>query len=56
MRLSRSEAARGFFKPRIAFDLPTTLGITVFATTAIIVINLFIDVIYAVIDPRIRLT
>jgi peptide/nickel transport system permease protein len=38
------------------FDLPTTLGITVFATTAIIVINLFIDVIYAVIDPRIRLT
>jgi peptide/nickel transport system permease protein len=38
-----------------AFDLPTTLGIVVFATISIIVINLFVDLIYAVIDPRIRL-
>ena len=38
-----------------AFDLPTTLGIVVFATMSIIVINLFVDLIYAVIDPRIRL-
>jgi peptide/nickel transport system permease protein len=37
------------------FDLPITLGITVFATVSIIVINLFVDLIYAVIDPRIRL-
>src|SRR5436190_17537014 len=38
-----------------AFDLPTTLGIVVFATMSIIVINLFVDLIYAVIDPLIRL-
>jgi len=38
-----------------AFDLPTTLGVVVFATMSIIVINLFVDLIYAVIDPRIRL-
>ena len=38
-----------------AFDLPTTLGIVVFATISIIVINLFVDLLYAVIDPRIRL-
>jgi peptide/nickel transport system permease protein len=38
-----------------AFDLPTTLGIVVFATISIIVINLFVDLIYAVVDPRIRL-
>src|SRR5215471_9228212 len=37
------------------FDLPITLGIVVFATMSIIVINLVVDLIYAVIDPRIRL-
>jgi peptide/nickel transport system permease protein len=37
------------------FDLPITLGITVFATISIIVINLIVDLVYAVIDPRIKL-
>jgi peptide/nickel transport system permease protein len=37
-------------------DLPTTQGIVVFATVAIIVFNLIVDLLYAVIDPRIRLT
>jgi peptide/nickel transport system permease protein len=37
-------------------DLPTTQGIVIFATLAIIVLNLVIDLLYAVIDPRIRLT
>ena len=36
-------------------DLPTTQGIVVFATLAIIVFNLIVDLLYAVIDPRIRL-
>jgi ABC-type dipeptide/oligopeptide/nickel transport system permease component len=31
------------------------MGIIVFATTAILVINLLVDVLYAWIDPRIRL-
>ena len=30
------------------FDFPTTMGIMVFATTAIIIINLFVDLLYAV--------
>ena len=38
-----------------SFDMPTTLGIVVFATMSIIVINLIVDLLYAVIDPRIRL-
>jgi peptide/nickel transport system permease protein len=38
-----------------AFDLPITMGITVFATLAIIVFNLIVDLVYAAIDPRIRL-
>jgi peptide/nickel transport system permease protein len=38
-----------------SFDLPTTQGIVVFATLAIIVLNLIVDLLYAVIDPRIRL-
>ena len=37
------------------FDLPTVMGITVFATLAVIVCNLIVDLVYAVIDPRIRL-
>ena len=37
-------------------DLPIVMGVVVFATTVIIVINLLIDLLYAVIDPRIRLT
>jgi peptide/nickel transport system permease protein len=37
-------------------DLPTTQGIVVFATLAIIIFNLIVDLLYAVIDPRIRLT
>jgi peptide/nickel transport system permease protein len=38
------------------FDLPTTQGVVVFATLCIIVFNLFVDLLYAVIDPRIRLS
>jgi peptide/nickel transport system permease protein len=37
-------------------DLPTTQGVVVFATTAILVITLIVDCVYAWIDPRIRLT
>jgi peptide/nickel transport system permease protein len=38
------------------FDYPTTLGVVVFATLVIIVANLLIDLLYAWIDPRIRLS
>jgi peptide/nickel transport system permease protein len=37
-------------------DIPTVEGVIVFATLAIIVFNLVVDVLYAWIDPRIRLT
>jgi peptide/nickel transport system permease protein len=37
------------------YDSPIVMGIIVFATTAILVINLLVDVLYAWIDPRIRL-
>ena len=38
-----------------ALDLPTVEGIVVFSTLAIIVFNLIVDLLYAWIDPRIRL-
>ena len=38
-----------------ALDLPTVQGIVVFATLAIITFNLIVDLLYAWIDPRIRL-
>ncbi len=38
------------------FDLPTVQGIVVFSTLAIIALNLLVDLLYAWIDPRIRLS
>jgi peptide/nickel transport system permease protein len=37
-------------------DLPTVMGVVVFATTMIILFNLVVDILYAWVDPRIRLT
>jgi peptide/nickel transport system permease protein len=37
------------------FDLPVTQGIVVFGTLCIITMNLIVDILYSVIDPRIRL-
>jgi peptide/nickel transport system permease protein len=37
------------------FDLPLTMGIVVFSTIAIIFFNLIVDLLYAWVDPRIRL-
>jgi peptide/nickel transport system permease protein len=37
------------------FDLPLTVGIVVFTTISIIVFNLIVDLLYAWVDPRIRL-
>jgi peptide/nickel transport system permease protein len=37
-------------------DLPLVVGIVVFTTTAVIVFNLVVDVAYAWLDPRIRLS
>ncbi len=36
-------------------DLPTVMGVVVFATVMIIVFNLVVDLLYAWVDPRIRL-
>jgi peptide/nickel transport system permease protein len=37
------------------FDTPTIMGVVVFATTCVIVFNLLVDMVYAAVDPRIRL-
>jgi peptide/nickel transport system permease protein len=37
-------------------DLPVVVGIVVFATLAVIIFNFIVDVAYAYLDPRIRLT
>lgn len=38
-----------------AYDLPTVMGVVLFATFAILVFNFIVDVLYAALDPRIRL-
>jgi len=37
------------------FDYPITLGVVVFASVVVIIFNLIVDLLYAWIDPRIRL-
>jgi peptide/nickel transport system permease protein len=37
------------------FDLPVTMGVVIFGTTTILVCNLIVDLVYAWIDPRIRI-
>ncbi len=38
------------------FDLPLVVGITVFAVLCVIVFNFIVDVLYGVLDPRVRLS
>ena len=38
------------------FDLPTLQGVVIFGAVAIILFSLIVDLLYAWIDPRIRLT
>jgi peptide/nickel transport system permease protein len=38
------------------FDLPITMGLVVFTTSSIIFFTLVVDLLYAWIDPRIRLS
>jgi peptide/nickel transport system permease protein len=38
----------------IGFDLPIVVGVVVFVSTAIILLNLIVDLIYPLVDPRIR--
>jgi hypothetical protein len=37
-------------------DLPVIVGVVMFATVAVIVFNLIVDLLYTTIDPRSRLT
>jgi peptide/nickel transport system permease protein len=36
-------------------DLPTLMGVIVWSTTAILVFNLLVDVLYTWVDPRVRM-
>jgi peptide/nickel transport system permease protein len=36
-------------------DLPVVIGIVIIASTAVVVANILVDIVYAVLDPRVRL-
>ncbi len=38
----------------LALDLPVVMGITIFVAMVLVVINLIVDIIYGIVDPRIR--
>lgn len=38
----------------LKFDVPAVIGVTLFSTVLIVVANLLIDILYTVVDPRVR--
>ena len=36
-------------------DLPVIIGIVLFASAAVVIANIVVDLVYAVLDPRVRL-
>ena len=38
----------------VDYDLPIILATTLFAATFVVVMNLIVDILYALIDPRVR--
>ena len=39
----------------VASDMPKVMGVTMFAAVFIVIANLIVDLLYAVVDPRVRL-
>ncbi|MCK5700506.1 MAG: ABC transporter permease subunit, partial [Cyclobacteriaceae bacterium] len=39
-----------------SLDFPVVMGVTLVVATFFIIINIFVDLLYAAIDPRIRLS
>lgn len=39
-----------------SLDFPVVMGVTLFVAAVFVLINIFVDLMYAVIDPRIRLS
>ena len=37
-------------------DLPVLIGLVIVGATAVIVMNIIVDILYAYIDPRVRVT
>ncbi len=40
----------------LALDMPVVMGITIYVAMILVAINLIVDVVYGIVDPRIRLT
>ena len=54
----RAVAARGFLPPAMqaiaTLDVPMIMGTVLFAATAIVAVNLAVDLLYPLLDPRMR--
>jgi peptide/nickel transport system permease protein len=44
------------YKSAISLDLPAIMGVSLFIALVYVVVNLIVDLLYAVIDPRVRLS
>jgi peptide/nickel transport system permease protein len=44
------------YKSAVSLDLPSIVGVSIFIALVYVVVNLIVDLLYAVIDPRVRLS
>ena len=44
------------YRAAIALDLPAIMGVSLFVAVVYVTVNFVVDVLYGVIDPRIRVT
>ena len=44
------------YKSAVSLDLPAIMGVSIFIALVYVIINLIVDLLYAAIDPRVRLS
>lgn len=44
------------YKSAVSLDLPAIMGVSIFIALVYVIVNLIVDLLYAVIDPRVRLS
>jgi peptide/nickel transport system permease protein len=37
------------------YDFPVAMGVTLFLATVFVIVNILVDIVYAILDPRVRL-
>ncbi len=56
MFLTGKESAWSLWHGLEKYDLPVIMGVVLFIPVILILTNIFVDILYALLDPRVRLS